>query len=169
MIFQEVQMVTRVLTPEILFSARHILVVCAGNTCRSPMIEAKLRSLYARYGKETIVESAGINSDAADRLPANEEWFKIIDETGYDLSGHASRRIDEVGPLSNFDLIICVTQKVLDEVVKAGIGDATITLFTPEGLTDPYQLGTDKYRLCFHHIDRVFGNLTTAPLPKAGS
>ncbi len=156
-------MATKVLTAGLLISAHRILVVCAGNTCRSPMIAEMLRRFFAHIEREVVVESAGILPESAEGMPANEEWFKIIDETGFDLSGHASRRIDGIGPLSGFDLIICVTQKVADEVVKADIGEAKAVLFTPEGLSDPYKLGTDEYRLCFRNASEVFGRLLTAP------
>lgn len=37
-----------------------ILIVCTGNTCRSPMAEAMLRDLAARAGKPLEIRSAGV-------------------------------------------------------------------------------------------------------------
>jgi protein-tyrosine-phosphatase len=39
---------------------RRILIVCTGNTCRSPMAESMLKDLAARNGKSLEVRSAGI-------------------------------------------------------------------------------------------------------------
>lgn len=39
---------------------RRILIVCTGNTCRSPMAESMLRDLAARGGKTVEVRSAGV-------------------------------------------------------------------------------------------------------------
>jgi protein-tyrosine-phosphatase len=39
---------------------RHILLVCTGNTCRSPMAEAMLVDLARRAGKPLEVRSAGV-------------------------------------------------------------------------------------------------------------
>ncbi|WP_239615787.1 low molecular weight protein arginine phosphatase [Cohnella mopanensis] len=44
-----------------------VLIVCTGNTCRSPMAEAMLRDLAARNGKPLEIRSAGVAT--AEGLP----------------------------------------------------------------------------------------------------
>ncbi|MCD9022235.1 low molecular weight protein arginine phosphatase [Cohnella silvisoli] len=39
-----------------------ILIVCTGNTCRSPMAEAMLKDLAARGGKPLEIKSAGVST-----------------------------------------------------------------------------------------------------------
>jgi protein-tyrosine-phosphatase len=39
-----------------------VLIVCTGNTCRSPMAEAMLKDLAARSGKPLEVRSAGVSA-----------------------------------------------------------------------------------------------------------
>jgi protein-tyrosine-phosphatase len=39
-----------------------ILIVCTGNTCRSPMAEAMLKDLAARSGKPLEIRSAGVST-----------------------------------------------------------------------------------------------------------
>jgi len=69
---------------------RHILVVCVGNICRSPMAEALLRD--ALQGQEEItVESAGLG--ALVDWPASEHAETLMAERGLDISGHKARQL----------------------------------------------------------------------------
>jgi protein-tyrosine-phosphatase len=68
----------------------HILFVCTGNTCRSPLAEAMLRSLVERRGlTDVAVSSAG--TGAWDGAPASEGSYLVALENGIDLSGHRAR------------------------------------------------------------------------------
>ena len=68
---------------------RHILVVCVGNICRSPMAEAMLRN--ALRGHEITVESAGLG--ALVDWPASEHAETLMAERGLDISGHKARQL----------------------------------------------------------------------------
>ena len=69
---------------------RHILVVCVGNICRSPMAEALLRS--ALRGQDGItVESAGLGALVGH--PADDFAVELMDELGEDISAHRARQI----------------------------------------------------------------------------
>ncbi len=59
---------------------KHILFVCTGNTCRSPMAEGMLRKLAAEAGLQVEVRSAGIA--AAEGAPISEHSLRIIKEKG---------------------------------------------------------------------------------------
>ena len=69
---------------------RHILVVCVGNICRSPMAEALLRDAL-REQKDIIVESAGLG--ALVDHPASEHAVTLMRERGLDISEHRARQI----------------------------------------------------------------------------
>jgi protein-tyrosine phosphatase len=72
---------------------RHVLVVCAGNICRSPTAEAVLRVLGA--GDPTVdleVRSRGTHDWNVGRR-AHPTMTRIAAERGYDLSGHIAAQV----------------------------------------------------------------------------
>src|SRR3954466_6121375 len=70
----------------------HILFVCTGNTCRSPMAETLLRhALEARGATQVTVGSAG--SGAWEGAPASEGAYLVALEHGLDLSAHRARML----------------------------------------------------------------------------
>lgn len=71
---------------------KHILFVCTGNTCRSPMAEAVLRHLAEEEGRDDIVvESAGLA--AWPGAPASDYAIQALAEAGIDLRGHRARQL----------------------------------------------------------------------------
>lgn len=69
---------------------KHILLVCTGNICRSPIAEALLVRALQERGLDAIsVSSAG--TGAWDGAPASEGAYLVGLERGLDLSGHRAR------------------------------------------------------------------------------
>jgi protein-tyrosine-phosphatase len=69
---------------------KHILLVCTGNICRSPLAEVLLgRALGERGVSDLSVSSAG--TGAWDGAPASEGAYLVALERGLDLSGHRAR------------------------------------------------------------------------------
>ncbi len=69
---------------------KHILVVCVGNICRSPMAEALLKSALGDDGDFTL-ESAGLGAlvgHSADAFAV-----ELMEEMGEDVSQHRARQI----------------------------------------------------------------------------
>jgi len=71
---------------------KHVLFVCTGNTCRSPMAEGLLRLATAGRG-DFHVSSAGIA--ASKGSPASRETLQILKKRGASLDGFKSRPVSE--------------------------------------------------------------------------
>ncbi|MCA9417745.1 MAG: arsenate reductase ArsC [Candidatus Omnitrophica bacterium] len=80
-------------------SRLNILFLCTGNSCRSQMAEG-----WARHLKSDLVEahSAGIEMHGL-----NPSAVKAMAEVGVDISGHRSKRVEEVVDIP-FDYVVTV-------------------------------------------------------------
>src|SRR5438552_11718872 len=68
---------------------QHVLFVCTGNICRSPLAAALLERALKERGLDVNVTSAG--TGAWDGAPASEGAYLVGLERGLDLSGHRAR------------------------------------------------------------------------------
>lgn len=73
-------------------ASKHVLFVCTGNTCRSPMAEALFRKAVAAR-EDFAVSSAGVA--AAKGAPASRETLHVIKKRGASLDGFKSRPVSE--------------------------------------------------------------------------
>ncbi len=93
---------------------RHIIVVCVGNICRSPMAEALLRNAL-RGQEEITVESAGLGALVGH--PASDYAVELMDERGIDISSHRAQQLTP-DLVSKADLILVMEsghRRVIDE------------------------------------------------------
>lgn len=127
-----------------------ILVVCTGNTCRSPLGEAVLRAEAARQGIELEVGSAG--TAAYDGAPASEGSYLVALEHGLDLSAHRARSVTRA-LVDEADLVLTMSRRHLQRVRDLG-GETKSHLFAeyaPAGdggaeIPDPVGQGIEAYR-----------------------
>ena len=89
---------------------KHILFVCTGNICRSPMAEG-IFSYLTSHIPELTCESCGLI--AIDGFPASENAVLAARKYGVDLTGHASKLITRQH-LINADYVFVMTQSHLD-------------------------------------------------------
>ncbi len=142
-----------------------ILLVCSGNTCRSPMGAAILNDLLRRRGLDRcyLAESAG--TCALDGEAASPEAVRIMAERGLDLSDHRSRRVSG-DIVAGARLILTMErrhkQAILD--LYPGAADRTFTLKEfarlteePEDIADPIGQGVEVYRRSAAEIERAAG------------
>ncbi len=71
---------------------KHVLFVCTGNTCRSPLAEAMFRELV-KGRADYQVSSAGVA--AAPGMPASKHTAAILKEKGLHRDDFCSRMLDE--------------------------------------------------------------------------
>lgn len=77
-----------------------VLFLCTGNSARSQMAEAWLRELGAA---QFTVYSAGLEPHGV-----NPYTITVMEETGYDMSRHHSKHLDEYKGKIDFDFLITV-------------------------------------------------------------
>ena len=90
-------------------SEAHVLFVCTGNTCRSPMAEGLFRQRVGTDGPP--VSSAGIA--AYDDAEASQETMDILAERGVGLEGFGSRMVDDV-IMEEASHVFCMTHGHLE-------------------------------------------------------
>ncbi|MDQ2670520.1 MAG: low molecular weight protein arginine phosphatase [Gemmatimonadota bacterium] len=142
----------------------HVLFVCTGNTCRSPLAEAMLRRLAADHpGLSLEVGSAGVG--AAEGSPVSEGSYLIGLEHGLDLSGHRSRPLT-AELVARADLILAMGRRHLDRIAELGGAGKSALLGEYAGETgraaevaDPFGGDLEGYRTTYADLDALLGRV----------
>lgn len=148
-----------------------ILVVCTGNTCRSPLGEGLLRFMLEKAGIEGVtVVSAG--TSAAVGCPASEQAVQAAKELGVDISNHRSLPLSgEMLDKSNLILVMSeshrdwihsVSQSARGRVfLAAGFRDSS----SPVEIPDPIGCTVGVFLECAEVMQKSFRGLI-AQLPQ---
>ena len=143
-------------SPESLF---RVLLVCTGNTCRSPMAAGALIRLLGPDAVRIVVESAG--TAAWDDQPATEASLQVAARAGVDLTAHRSRRLTPA-MVRAADLVL-VMERGHQSAVRALGGDADHTHVLSEWpapgepgleISDPFGASSEAYEECWRRIQR---------------
>ena len=145
---------------------RRILVVCYGNICRSPYLQAVLQ----RSLPDIAVTSAGfVGSDRG--VPQNS--VSVSAERGLDLSRYRSRPITQAGA-SDADLVVVMDAEQARRVastfrVKRNriliAGDLDPTFETSRAIRDPWNQPIEVFKASFDRLDRCAATLVSALRP----
>ena len=99
-------------------STRKVLVVCYGNTCRSPMLESLLKRDLVATGKDVVVESAG-TLEKRDNAGANPHSITCMKERGIDITGHQRRFAGDLD-LASYERIYIMGATLKADLIKLG-------------------------------------------------
>lgn len=154
---------TGALSEEAILKRPYVLLVCTGNTCRSPMAEQLLRK-WLGPDSEWDVGSAG--TSAADGMAASEGSQRAVAEKKLSLEAHRSRRLTQA-LVDGSDLIVVMTkahkQAVLQRFPRAEDRTLLLNAFNPKrrdaDVQDPIGGSLDLYRKVRDEIDAALPDL----------
>lgn len=148
------------LARERLAAASDVLVLCAGNICRSPMAERYLRRRFAAVGRDDVaVTSAGFVR-REDR-PSPERAVRAAGEFDVDLSDYRSRTLTPA-MLAESDLVFLMDAYNYDAFRRRFAGDSADVFFLkPLGPADGFEI-TDPHGTDLATFQRVYGEVAAA-------
>ena len=142
-----------------------ILVVCTGNTCRSPLGEVLLRAhLAADSMLDVTVASAGTNARSG--TPASEGSYLVALERGLDLSAHRATALT-IDLVRQADLILTMGRSHATAVMAMGGAGKTHTVVDyagrgadfPRDVADPIGGEVEDYRYTADMLDQLMASV----------
>ncbi|MDR3591058.1 MAG: low molecular weight protein arginine phosphatase [Negativicutes bacterium] len=137
-----------------------ILLICTGNTCRSPMAEVFLQEKVKKGGLADRIKVLSAGLYAGGESPASPGARAAAARRGLDLAGHRSRQL-----LPEYvqaaDLVLTMTQSH-KSAVKALAPEAAGKVYSlgeyagaPGDVPDPFGSGYEEYEACAVVIEEL--------------
>ena len=125
-------------------SAPHVVFVCWGNICRSPMAEVVAREWADRDGVAAVFSSAGVSAEEQGN-PMDDRAVAMLRRAGYPTGAHTAQRIT-AGQVRDADLVVGMEGIHLDRIrrlVPEAANLGLLTDFDPDaepgaGVPDPW-------------------------------
>ncbi len=128
---------------------RHILTLCVGNICRSPLAQA----LLARELPEHHVRSAGLSAMVG--YPADPEVLRLAKEQGLELQAHRAQQVSSV-MCQQAELILVMEQEhktQLEQLYPQVRGKVfRLGLYGKFDIADPYRQTSEAFDTAFQGI-----------------
>ncbi|WP_462152114.1 low molecular weight protein-tyrosine-phosphatase [Pseudoalteromonas xiamenensis] len=135
-----------------------VLVVCAGNICRSPTAEYVLKQQLV--GKTVAVSSAGLT--ALEGKPADGIAQQIASSHGVDLSAHSGRQLNSALIAQNAVILVMESRHLHDLCARYPQARGKTFLFGKwlgdKDIPDPYK----QSREAFEHVYQLIESAASA-------
>lgn len=133
---------------------KKIILVCTGNTCRSPMAEGILKK-YLLDNKITDISVSSMGLSAYDGDWASANAIDALDEIGIDIKSHRSKRV-LAKDIYEADRIYVMTLQHKNVIVETfnskEIEEKIVVLNVP----DPFGQSIERYRVCRDQMIEFF-------------
>ena len=134
-----------------------IVMVCTGNTCRSPMAETLMREqLRKRFGCEDAVRVLSAGVAASPGMSASPQSIEVMGEKKLDLTGHSSQPLTE-DLMNTADFVLTMTRSHRAAILAAWpeMQNQVFTLRQDGGdIGDPIGMPTGAYRQCAEQMEQ---------------
>lgn len=106
----------------------HVMFICLGNICRSPMAERVARRLADDRGLDITITSAGTSAEEFGN-PIDPRAGRLLTARGYDADGHRAQRVDR-HLIDDVDLFVVAEDYQGDRLASLGVDRDRIRLIT---------------------------------------
>jgi len=133
------------------YPKKKIIVVCTGNSCRSPMAEGWLKHEIEQRGLADHIEISSCGIGAREGLPAASEAEFVMKNRGIDISRHKSR-LCRLSDIWGADLIIVMAEHHSDSICELLPGSES--RIRNLKIEDPIGLGMGVYEKTIMQIEK---------------
>lgn len=125
---------------------KHILVLCVGNICRSPLAHALLQKKLP----DLVVNSAGLSAMIG--YPADPKSVQLAAEDGIDISTHRAKQVT-YELCQQADLILVMEQSHREELARRfPLVRAKVFCLGTQDISDPYKMSIEVFRMVYGEI-----------------
>lgn len=138
------------------FPKKKILIVCTGNSCRSPMAEGWLKDELARRGLADEIEVSSCGVGTRPGMSASPEAVYVMKNREVDISTHRSRMCTRED-IMNSDLILAMSQQ--HNIFITGMVPSAKAKMKVLNIIDPIGMSMSVYEDVMNVIEKKIKDL----------
>ena len=144
----------------------HVIFVCWGNICRSPMAERIAEKMAADAGLQRVRFSSAATSSEQLGSPIDPRAVRVLARAGYRTSGHRAHRIT-AREIESASLVVGMEQVHLDRMSRLVDDTTNMALMTDfdetaplgSGIDDPWYGAAPGFELTREELERAMPGL----------